>query len=151
MSAIIAEWKRRGFKWNWDFKRSKTQFTIQSGREHIIVHLKGVEGVLYPSSAMFYFPIAPTSPDVGIRFKTDRYDSEWFFTATSLYNGGATSPNHSLYCPKFDPANRIYAIASDGHWPFEEELVFSLFNQSDKPVVVLGYAMWYAYVRRKGE
>jgi len=120
-------------------------FTLQPNREKIILETRDVEGVLFPSSALFYFPTPPTRPDVGIRFATDRYDSKWFFTAYNLFVGGAVSPNHSLYCPRYDTTTNIYAVASDGHWPFEEKLIFSLFNRSDQPVQVLAYAMWYAY------
>ena len=152
MAAIIAQWKAAGKDWKWGVKRSPQPFTIAPNRESVILKTKDVtqimEGVLYPSSALFNFPVPPTTPDVGIRFKTDVYDSEWFFTAYNLFVGGAVTPNHSLYCPRYDTTTNTYAVASDGHWPFNEELEFSLFNRADQPVTVLAYAMWYTHLLR---
>jgi len=142
MSAIIALWKSLGVKWDWDFKRSETPITIGPGREHIILDTEEIEGVFFPSSAIF------NSPYCGIRFKTDKYDSRYLFSAYNLYANGAVSPNHSLYCPKFDTTNNIYVVATDGHWPFEEKFVFSLFNSGSTAAQCLSFAMWYCYAKK---
>jgi len=139
VSAIVAFWSLLGVDWEWDFERSNVPFTIPAGREKVIIVTRDREGVFYPSAATF------NSPYCGIRFKTDRYDSEFTFSAYNLNLTGAVFPNNALYCPRYDTKNNIYTVVTGGLWPFREELVFSLFNSGPNDAACLSYFMWYCY------